>query len=106
MAGYLAEMQWKKPSSTANMSEVKIINEPPDIATNQFTMEEMEDCLSKLKNKKAPGPNEIKIEYIKWLPREGKEELLNLINQCYIEKRTTLHMNQANVVSIFKKGDT
>jgi hypothetical protein len=41
---------------------------------------EINEAIKKLKNKKAPGPDEIQPEFLKRLGRYGKESLLHLCN--------------------------
>lgn len=74
--------------------------------TGPFTRRELEEAFDKQKNNKAPGPDEIKMEYIKWLNTETKTEILNIINECFREGKTIGQMDTATIISMFKKGDT
>lgn len=46
----------------------------------EFTMKELKDTLTKLKNGKAAGEDNITIEFIKTIPITRLVELLNMIN--------------------------
>eukprot|EP00975_Prorocentrum_lima_P006909 1484463-Prorocentrum_lima.AAC.1 len=62
--------------------------------------------LHEFKKHKAPGPDQVPMELYQYLPREQKIELLTLLNQWYIEGSTPDHLTDAQVVLIYKKGDT
>ena len=78
-AEYLRDVQWKKvdsaPPQTAkkkscHSTKDKIKNEP-------FHLEEMNYIINKLKNNKAPGPDQLCAELVKLLDIDNRRSLLN-----------------------------
>ena len=59
-----------------------------------------------LKNNKAPGPDEVPPELIKWLDSESRKVILELLNDCWDKESLTKDMNDARLAIIYKKGCT
>ena len=59
-----------------------------------------------MKNNKTPGPDRITVELIKQLDKQNLEILLELLNECWEKQCIPETMTEANVASLFKKGDT
>jgi hypothetical protein len=47
-----------------------------------ITIEVLEETLNKLKNRKAPGPDNLNVELFKYGGLYLKQRLLNLLNMC------------------------
>ena len=45
-----------------------------------FTIEELDDAINLTNKGKAPGPDGIRMELIKWLSRDNRKWLLNIIS--------------------------
>ena len=60
----------------------------------------------KNKNRKAPGPDEIPMEFFKELSEVKREILRNILNDWWIKEDIPEEQLQARVVLIFKKGDS
>ena len=58
------------------------------------------------KKGKAPGPDGVVMEFLKWLDSDNREELLNLFNHWWQTKSVPEELYFARVVSRFKKGET
>eukprot|EP00972_Heterocapsa_arctica_P023838 3512678-Heterocapsa_arctica.AAC.1 len=77
-----------------------------DISAEPFSIEELEDVIRNFKNNNAPGPSGVPIEAVKLLDIDSKLALLKLMNQCLMDRKVTLDMNQADLAVIFNKGLT
>ena len=75
------ESAWKK---ITDKSTKKIINDQLDIKLEQFTEEELDTVLKKIKSRKAAGLNEIHPEV--WKTRIFDDILLQLCNTVYKKK--------------------
>ena len=53
---------------------------------------------------KAPGPDEIKIEYFKYMQDDVFEMILAMLNSWRLDKELPEDLKLANVVTIYKKG--
>ena len=72
---------------------------------SEFKYEELDLILHNLKNGKACGPDKISNEFIKNLPKVGKEFLLNLLNQILELEKVPAGWVDAEIFLVFKKGD-
>ena len=59
-----------------------------------------------MKRNKAPGPDRVIAELYKWLDTDSRDILREVLNQCWEEEEVPKVMLEANVASIYKKGDT
>ena len=67
--------------------------------------EEMNKAIKNMKPGKAPGPDNIPLELITHGGPELKNRLLNLILKIWETKTVPTDFRDANIVTIFKKGD-
>ena len=65
---------------------------------------ELEFAIKSLKLKKAPGPEGLTNEFLKALPEEGKEELLQLFNQILESETIPSEWSQATITNLYKSG--
>ena len=77
----------------------------PTFNTENITIEELNAILHKLKKRKAAGPDDLPIEFYKWLDQENRTQVLNLLNHWWNTGDFPKHKLDAYVASIFKKGD-
>ena len=82
-----------------------IFGETAKIKTENFNIEELERFLKKAKNNKSPGPDGIPMEFYKWLNSDLKHEVLDIINKILSENWFLENMEEANVVTLYKKGN-
>ena len=69
-------------------------------------MEELGEAIKLSKKGKAPGPDAVRMELIKWLGKENRQWLLNTMNNWWAEEIAPEELYHARVASIYKKGDT
>lgn len=69
-----------------------------------FTIEELNKTIKKLKKGKAAGPDRIPMEYFKALDQDNRTDLLSLINNWWRAEDIPQEMLEAQVVLIFQKG--
>merc|ERR1711924_293644 len=62
--------------------------------------------VEKIKNTRAPGPDEIPIEFLKGLSDVEREPLRELINEWWTTEKIPEDQLKARVVLILKKGDS
>ncbi|CAG7819344.1 unnamed protein product [Allacma fusca] len=70
-----------------------------------ITESELSEGLKHLKNGKAVGPDEITNEFLKHLPPNGKQILLESLNGIFENKDPPVDWSQIETVMIFKKSD-
>ena len=70
----------------------------------EFTILELKNCIKSLKNGKAPGPDEIRPEYLKYLPLAAMEQVLVLANYSWRHSWVPQKWRTATIVPILKKG--
>ena len=75
--------------------------------SGDFTIEELQHVLKKLRKKRCPGPDKIPAEF--WIAfssiPEGLQVLLDLCNRCWNTRSIPKEWKHSCVASIFKKGD-
>ena len=67
-----------------------------------FTLQELNDSLESLKSGKSMGDDDVENEFLKFLPDHKKTELLNLINQSWIESNIPRAWKHSLVIPILK----
>uniref|UniRef100_A0A0B7BV32 Reverse transcriptase domain-containing protein n=1 Tax=Arion vulgaris TaxID=1028688 RepID=A0A0B7BV32_9EUPU len=72
--------------------------------TAMFTLQELEDQIKKLKEKKAPGADGITNEFLKHLGPLGKRFLLSIFNQCWKTGQVPSTWKEAHIYPILKPG--
>ena len=106
-AEYLAEVQWKEnEKGPPKVNPPKLIQHPLGIKEDKTTMKELRTILKKFKNHKAPGPDRVTVEMFKQLTINNLDIVLHMLNECWENERIPQCMTEANVASLFKKGDT
>jgi len=73
--------------------------------TGSFTLPELQVLLKRLKSGKACGPDELPMEFFKWLDEDNQTRLLALINHWWNNACFPQEKLRAFVASIYKKGD-
>ena len=68
-------------------------------------MGEMKWAIKKQKNNKAPGPDKCTTELFKLMDDKNIGFVFSLLNFCWRNETAPEELVQANVASIFKKGD-
>ena len=71
-----------------------------------FSIEELNEALKSTKNGKQPGPDNLIMELIKWLDKDNREIVLNMINGWWSNEEAPNELFDARVVPIYKKGET
>ena len=99
----------KIPREKANETRQQIKHEsrnqqPNECMTANFTMQELNKAIHKLKNKKAPGPDGITNEMIKHLSNYAKNYLLQIFNQSWNTGTFPQYWKEATIIPIPKKG--
>ena len=80
--------------------------ESKEMQKRPFTGDELDDAIKLTKKGKAPGPDGIRRELIKWLSKDNRKWLLNTINGWWKQKKAPEELYFAKVASIYKKGGT
>ena len=70
-----------------------------------YTEKELDEAI-KLTKCKAPGPDGICMELVKWLSKDNRKWMLNMINKWCKEKVAPEELYFARVATICKKGET
>ena len=70
-----------------------------------FTLQELNAVIKRMKKFKASGPDEIPIEFYKWLDDENRELFLSTINIWWATGDFPNNKLKAHTASIYKKGD-
>ena len=90
IADYLEQQHWQ--NNTTDGSKRKInkgfsrkMTEQQEAESKErqrrpFSIEELDEAIKLTKKGKAPGPDGIRMELIKWLSRDNKQWLLNTLN--------------------------
>ena len=74
-----------------------------DIA--DINMDELFWAIRKLKRNKAPGPDNIPIEFFKEMQEPQLQIILELINKWWNGEPIPAELTQAQVILLYKKGD-
>ena len=74
--------------------------------TGETEMMELDEAIKKLKNNKAPGPDEIPVELFKWLDGGSRKVILETLNERWGDEALIKDMNDARLAIIYKKGGT
>ena len=106
IATYLHDVQWQAEDLPPPVAKEKIILTELPYNTNLISFQELQDALKKAKNNKAAGPDNIPAELLKYLDAGNKQALLSVLNDWWTSETVPAELLHAQVVSIFKKGDT
>ena len=106
VADYLHAVQWKADILPPSITKRSIIQSDLPYNLDQITMTELDAALRKAKNHKAAGPDGIQAELFKYLDVQNRAALLSVLNGWWSKEAIPSDFLNAQVVSIFKKGDT
>ena len=108
IAEYLERKHWAPIDHQSPPKENlrQVISTPPLIETGPITAEEVSEAIRASAPNKAPGPDGIPIELYKFLDEDNVKTLARILNQMWTEETYPTDFTCADVVSIFKKGDT
>jgi len=85
----------------------KIGNEPTNEANllhTPFTLEELDVAMARMKEKKAPGVDEIRTEHIKNFGQQTKRWLLELYNNCIKCVKILIIWRKSRIIALIKPG--
>ena len=79
-ADYYEQRHWTiEHEDREDISEEPIWPTNEEVETNEITAKELDEAIRKLKNNKAPGPDEIPAELFKWLDEQSrKKHIINV----------------------------
>ena len=73
-ADYYEQKHWAiEQEERENISEEPVMPTNMEVEISEITTRELDDAIIKLKNNKAPGPDDIPAELFKWLDITTKE---------------------------------
>ena len=108
MADFFEETQWgetKPENADENWPNDKLFEAIAKIRTDEFDLEELDKFLKNAKNAKSPGTDGIPMEFYKWLDENGRTEVLKILNKLWNEEWFLENMEEADVVTLYKKGN-
>ena len=117
IADYLENSHWSNPTADGakrNISRTKIragvtqehATQSKQRQTADFTMDELNEVIKLGKKGKAPGPDGITMELLKWLDHQNRALLLKTINEWWTNEEAPHELYYAKVATIYKKGET
>ena len=107
IAEYLHEVQWKEPALPPRKAfRPNIVQDQLDFNTGPIDSRELDTAIRNAKANKTPGPDNISAELFKILDYSNRTFLLSLFNRWWVEEQIPEEHLLAQVVTIFKKGDT
>ena len=76
-ADYYEQQHWAiEHEGREDISEEPILPTSMEVETGEITTKELDDAIRKLKNNKAPGPDDIPAELFKWLDEQSRTIIL------------------------------
>ena len=75
----------------------------PFINTLDFSIEELNIIIKKLKNNKSPGPDGIPTEFFKHMDDETRLLVLDILNDCWKTETMPSELELAELVTLSKK---
>ena len=118
IADYLENSHWTNPTTHGDKRRIpatpirkaKRTKEEEEQSKEKqrrpFTLKELTDAIQLMKKGKAPGPDGIITELIKWLGIDNKKMLLATINHWWDTEVSPDELFHARVATIYKKGET
>ena len=102
----MEEKHW--PNTNTLTVEIKEKNQALKDAFNVdgFNYEEFESALKSMKNNKQPGPDGLTMELFKWMNKQNRARILDIVNGWWSTSQNPEDACLARVVSLYKKGDT
>ena len=99
--------QWgKENTGPTHLPSNKVITAPLDIATEQTTMEELQNAVRQLKQHKSGGPDKLTVELSKSMETTTLTPVLTLLQEWWRTEKIDHEALRSRVVHIYKKGDT
>ena len=92
------------PPLSTPLDMTPIYDEPAQVRTDPFTMQELNMILHRLKNRKAPGSDGIPSEFWKWASPYFLEVLLQHLNDCLLSASAPDTWNEALVAMLPKES--
>jgi hypothetical protein len=114
MADHFENKQWGMVVTAETKEEFKkesryrtnlLFDEKAPIMIDDYTLEELKVVIKKAKKGKAPGPDGISMDRFKCMEKDSLLEVLNIINRWRLEDSLPKMLTEADVVTIFKKGN-
>ena len=117
IADYLENSHWSNPTTNGekrNIRRTKLRTggtheDAANSRTRQradFTVDELNEVIKLGKKGKAPGPDGITMELLKWLDHRNRLLLLRTINEWWTQEEAPQELYYAKVATIYKKGET
>ena len=88
-----------------NVKTSKLFRVVAGTRIDKIDLDEIKRVLKKMKNNKSPGPDTIPIEFFKWLNDDALFFIAELLNQCWKNDILPTELEEANVVTLYKKGN-
>ena len=113
-AAFLANEVWAKRDGGGGAADEKrprerypkLVVEELGISLVRLTEEELAYAVRRPKRRKAPGPDEIPIEFFKEVNDDNRKKVLEILNLWWEEESVPEEALRARVVLIYKNGDT
>ena len=86
-AEYLSQIQWKPPEGPPHVNDQILTDQGAGINDEEWTLEEFNAVIQKIKPKKAPGPDNVQGEFIRWLDQDNRRRLLELYNDILMKQQ-------------------
>ena len=83
-AEYLATVEWKQPEPIDEPDPQPLSNTGQAIKASQFEAQELDEAISATKTNKAPGPDRVQVELVKYLDSSNRAILLQSYNEIYL----------------------
>jgi len=106
-ADYLEQKQWgNHPSDEPVQTKTKTQNKKSNVYNmSPIDVEEVRAIIKRFKKGKSVGPDEIPMEFYKWLDEDNLKNLCFIFNTWWISGELPDQKAEAFVASIYKKGD-
>jgi hypothetical protein len=104
-ADYLEHEKWKKHETTERRTDLFEDATQYKIKDTEITLDELNEVIRLLKCNKAPGPDTITAELIKWCDEEVRQHILKCYNAMYMSNHYYDSLNKASIASIYKNGN-
>ena len=108
LADYYENQQWAIDDSRDKetpKTRVPRHLDPPFIKTSEFSIDELNIIIKKLKNNKSPGPEGIPTEFFKLMDGETRLLVLDILNDCWKTETMPSELELAELVTLYKKGN-
>ena len=100
--GYFADLLNPRVNDSHHTGEIE--GEIHPVCDSPITLDEVLTAVSKLKNNKAAGEDDIRGEMLKAMDSDGIGKLHQVVSQAWIQGQVPQEWRNATIVPIFKKG--